>query len=156
MAEQPPHHHDHHHHENLVEEDANSINHFRAYRTAGDKSMAVIAKDPSLHKHLKGHSGEWLLKESSYESQIEIREEFSLLNELTNNSKTDQQLKQDNNRDNFIGTSPFKENAVELEGHLINASKITSPLDGTTLDFISTQTPLPRHLGAYWKMIWTF
>ena len=52
---------------------------------------------------------------------------------------------------------PFKHNQVVLDGgHKINASKMTSPLDGHTFDFITTQTPKRSHLGAYWKMIWTF
>ena len=52
---------------------------------------------------------------------------------------------------------PFRHNHIKLDdSYDINASLITSPLEGHAHDFISTQVPKKKHLSAYWKMIWAF
>ena len=52
---------------------------------------------------------------------------------------------------------PYKHNHIKLDdGYDINASQITSPLEGHAHDFITTQIPSKNHLSAYWKMIWAF
>ena len=103
------------------------------------------------------HSGEWIMHEEKVISQRQIQNEFLLLSKFSSEQKAEDQLQHDSNRDNFSHNMPFRHNHVELEGgHQINASTIVSPLDGKTVDFITTQVPKKHHLSAYWKMIWTF
>ena len=103
------------------------------------------------------HNGEWIINEEDKLNQRYIQNEFLELSRLQSNQMKSEQLKYDAERDNFNTNMPFKHNHIELEGgHKINASRITSPLDGESFDFIATQAPKKNHLGAYWKMIWTF